>query len=280
MKLLNDKRLRKKQAAYRDLVGRVRESYPPHDSQSSAKHRLSWCDDCKEINMWTYWQGRGNLDAKILLVGQDWGCPWDASGQATMQQIRLANKGQNYQYCENNPSITDNNLIRLFQEIGYADIRKPCPDLFFTNFILGYRDAGTSGGYQQSWAEHDKGFFQELTNIIEPKVILCLGRSTFEGVLSALSTPLDTHIRTYNSFIESSDNPISISLENGSIAHVFALAHCGVMGMLNRNGKKTIDLENQLGDWRKILPYLEGQMSMTAEIEKGLPYICGAALFL
>ena len=139
---------------------------------------MYWCADCKEINLWTYWQGRGNLDAKIMLVGQD-------------------------------------------------------------------------------WADHDKGYFRELANIIEPKVILCLGRSTFEGVLSAFDIPLPTRIKNFNSFIEGTNNPVSVPLENGGTAYVFALAHCGAMGTLNRNSKKCADLGKQLEDWRRIKPYLD-----------------------
>ena len=39
-------------------------------------------DNCKnhevlasEINLWTFWQGRGHKNVKIMLVGQDWGNP-------------------------------------------------------------------------------------------------------------------------------------------------------------------------------------------------------------
>lgn len=255
---VNDCASNEKEQKYHNLIERVRESYPPHDPVNSGKDtQLYWCDDCEEINLWTYWQGRGNLNAKIMLVGQDWGCPWDESGQATMKQILLANKDKDYQYLDNNPSITDNRLIRLFQEIGYDDISRPNPDLFFTNFILGYRNKGISGGYQQSWADHDKGYFQELANIIAPKVILCLGRSAFEGVISAFDIQLSTRIKDFNFFIESANNPVAVPLENGGSAYVFALAHCGAMGTLNRNSKKSTDLGKQLEDWRKIKPYLD-----------------------
>ena len=80
-----------KQRKYHDLIERVKNSYPSRDlADDGQKLRLYWCDDCKEINLWTYWQGRGNLDAKIMLVGQDWGCPWDPNYQPTMEQIRKA----------------------------------------------------------------------------------------------------------------------------------------------------------------------------------------------
>jgi uracil-DNA glycosylase len=191
-----------------------------------------------------------------MLVGQDWGCPWHPGEDDLMQKIRDNNSGTPFDYLHGNTSITDIRLAKLFREIGY-DIGHRCKDLFFTNFILGYRNKGTSGGYKSEWAKHDKGYFKELADIIGPKVILCLGRSTFEGVLSAFDRKLDTAIKDYNDFIESECNPVQVILENGSVAHVFALAHCGAMGTLNRNRKKSTDLDNQLNDWRRIREYLD-----------------------
>lgn len=142
-----------KQRKYRNLIERVKTSYPARNPSDDGKElRLYWCDDCKEINLWTYWQGGGNLDAKIMLIGQDWGCPWDDGSQPTMDEVRKANEGRAYDYLHNNPSPTDANLTRLFSELGY-DITQPCSDLFFTNFVLGYRDKGTSGGYKKGLGE-------------------------------------------------------------------------------------------------------------------------------
>lgn len=248
-----------KQERYAALIAKVKDSYTTY---SPEKHNepldLYWCEDCKEINLWTYWQGRGNLDAKIMLVGQDWGSPWDESAQSTMEQIELANQGKPYDYLHNNPSITDKRLMELFHEIGF-EVRHPCDDVFFTNFILGYRNKGLSSGYQKTWEEHDKAFFRELANIIEPKVILCLARTTFEGVLSAFDMKLTSRIGNYNKFIESDRNPVSVNLKNGAVVRVFALAHCGALGTLNRNrgkDKREDILAFQKQDWKRILPYL------------------------
>ena len=118
-----------KQSAYQALIEQVRNYYR---SQSDG---LRWCEDCQEINLWTYWQGRGNLDAKILLVGQDWGCPWDPAALSCIANIRKMNAGEQVPYMLGNESITDQNLIRLFGEIGYKirDSAVGNEDLFFTN---------------------------------------------------------------------------------------------------------------------------------------------------
>lgn len=253
---LNRTSFQRKYAAYQQLIARVQTSYPAYqESTEYEKSQLVWCEDCKqEINLWSYWQG--SLDAKIMLVGQDWGCPYDKTSQPTMEQIHRANNGDTYDYLSQNPSRTDQNLIELFSALLNRKITEPCNDLFFTNFVLGYRTHGTSGKYQKGWEEHDRGFFKELVEIIEPKVILCLGKATFQAVLASLAPDLKPRIGRYNNYIESSRNPVSISTASGAIISVFALAHCGVTGTLNRNGKENLKLDKQIADWKKVAQYL------------------------
>ena len=245
-----------KHAAYQQLIARVRASYPAyHEATEYEKGQLVWCSDCKqEINLWSYWQG--SLDAKIMLVGQDWGCPFDKVFHPTMAQIQKANSGKAYSYISDTPSQTDQNLIKLFSKALGKDITVPCNDLFFTNFVLGYRTHGTSGNYQKEWAEHDCVFFKELVEIIEPKAILCLEKATFRAVLASLAPDQKTRIGGYNKYIESSRNPIFVVTSSGTDISVFALAHCGVMGTLNRNGKKSLGLDQQIADWKRISLYL------------------------
>lgn len=171
-----------KQARYQELIDRARLSYAAYDGPPDRKDpRLSWCDDCREINLWTYWQGRGHLDARIMLVGQDWGCARGVESEALLQRVRRANQGFDCNYMEGNDSVTDLNLVTLFREALDLDVLQDCPEVFFTNFVLGYRNKGTSGNFKKDWVDHDKRFFRELAEIITPKAILCLGRSTFEG---------------------------------------------------------------------------------------------------
>lgn len=246
-----------KEARYQALVEKTRLSYASYDGPPDGKNpRLSWCDACQEINLWTYWQGRGNLNAPILLVGQDWGCLRTKDGEACIRKIQLAPDGPIPNYMTGNDNPTDKNLVRLFQEALSISVETPASEVFFTNFVLGYRNEGTSGGFKPDWIRHDQAFFRELAEIIEPQVILCLGRNTFEGVLTAFSKQVQ--IRAYNHFIESDQNPVPVMLNSGKTAYVFALAHCGVMGTLNRNQGKDTSLNTQIQDWKRIRSYLEG----------------------
>ena len=246
-----------KEARYQALIEKARLSYASYDGPPDGKNpRLSWCNACQEINLWTYWQGRGNLNAPILLVGQDWGCLRTIDGEACIRKIQLAPNGPIPDYMTGNDNPTDKNLVQLFQEALSISVETPASEVFFTNFVLGYRNEGTSGGFKQDWVRHDKDYFRELTEIIEPKVILCLGRNTFEGVLTAFRKQVQ--IGAFNHFIESDQNPVPVVLNSGKTAYIFALAHCGVMGTLNRNQGKDTSLNTQIQDWKRIQPYLEG----------------------
>lgn len=68
-------------------------------------------------------------------------------------------------------------------------------------------------------------------------------------------------IRRYNDFITSQDNPVEVSFPSGKKAFVFAEAHCGAMGTLNRKRLEdsggTTGLELQKKDWARIKEYLE-----------------------
>ena len=160
-------------------------------------------------------------------------------------------------YMRRNDSITDKNLIQLFRTIGF-DILSDDPKLFFTNLVMGYRLKGTSGGFKTAWANADAPFFRRLVDIIHPRILLCLGKDTFRCTLRALGLQRLPVIRNYNRFIESSENPVQIHLCDDETAFVFAFAHCGVMGTLNRNRgtNEKASLNKQIQDWAKIVPFL------------------------
>ncbi len=248
-----------KEMQYQALISDVKQFYKEQENPDRNEPvYLTWFDDCEEINLWTYWQGQGNLDARIMLVGQDWGSP-AACSPDYMCQFAEISEGKQSRYWLGS-SITDNNLISLFSSIGY-DISNDAPwnrDLFFTNFVLGYRNIGLSGGFKQKWLRENKAFFFRLASIIEPEIIICLGRNAFHGVMMAFDQKIKIH--RYNDFITGPDNPVEVSFPSGKNAYVFAEAHCGAMGTLNRNRLKDADgltgIELQKKDWLRIKDYL------------------------
>ena len=249
-----------KEKAYRALISDVKGFY---EAQAKLHENepvyLTWCDSCKEINLWTYWQGRGNLDAEIMVVGQDWGSPKE--GSEILKNIREINDGvrTDYHFDEHNP--TDRNLAELCCSIGIPiPSGKSDPRLFFTNFVLGYRNQGLTGGFKSSWIRENEGFFLRLAEIVDPRIIICLGRNVFTGVTRSLGKPV--RIWSYNAFVTGSQNPVSVTLPGGKESYVFALAHCGAIGTLNRNrlhdpyGLTGIELQKK--DWSRIKEYVTG----------------------
>ena len=204
----------------------------------------------KEINLWSYWQGgRSHLDADILLVGQDF------SGLEGDNPL-LDYQKDRFDYLKDiaGYSTTDNNLCKLFAELGFPDLRNnrnTYRQLFFTNFVPWYRKnmERNSGGFNPKWIAPSLPFFKRLVEIIEPKIILCLGQEIFIAVLKAGGK---SHKRGgYNKVIETG----AVEIEIGSVkSAVYPLAHPGSLGTSNRKrGTSEKDgLSLQKADWRKI----------------------------
>ena len=228
-----------KKQQYEELIRDVRDFYCSMERPDQGIF-LEWCEDCREINLWSYWQG--SLDARIMVVGQDWGCP---KGAVVMDNIRAINDGAEKEYRVDPESLTDKNLCTLLASIGFpAETRNP--DLFFTNFALGYRNKGLTGGFKTSWLRECEPFFKRLVDIVEPEIIICLGQNTFKAVIRSLG--IKTNLRGYNRFIESKNNPVDY---DGRL--VFAEAHCGYFGTVHRaRGSGKTGMEIQLEDWKKI----------------------------
>lgn len=110
--------------------------------------------------------------------------------------------------------------------------------------------------------------------------IYCFSTVALVFLLLMLEEGEISHKMSYNRVIESEKNPVVVKLSNGMPVYVFALAHCGVMGTLNRNrgsGDKLL-LNRQKNDWARVLPvfwsdplllntYWEPSIKMLREIE-------------
>ncbi|MDE5741864.1 MAG: uracil-DNA glycosylase family protein [Oscillospiraceae bacterium] len=238
--------------AYNKLVLDVKNCSKLYDCNKFGRIKLKKCDICNEINLWTYWQGGvDNLNAKILLVGQDWGCVSKSSEQI-LNYIISREDFSGKSYMDNNTSKTDKNLCDLFLEIGYDVRNDNLQDLFFTNFVLCYREKGLSGCFKQRWANNCSSYFIRLVKIIQPKVIICLGRSVYYSVMRTFEQKAVSD--RYNNIIEKGEQTVCV--DDFSV-HIFPMAHCGVMGTNNRNKDANcngLDLQNK--DWKAIKKYL------------------------
>ena len=180
------------------------------------------------INPWSLWQN--NLDAKIMVIGQDWGD----------ENYYIKNKGRD---SDDNP--TNLNLIELFKvlKIDIGTPNNPCKSypLFFTNAIQGIKENGMSSKVKDSWLkESGEEFLKPLIEIIKPKVIVTLGAKTLKAINYIY--PINSN-KTLSSIQKI--NPIRVNEMN-----LFAFYHCGGLGLANR------PLSEQKRDWTKIKEYI------------------------
>lgn len=252
----------KKSVAYKKLVEKVLSQYPIYSEKVPDKLGEFWSpvvngeNICREINLWTYWQGLGYAEKtpkiKYLLVGQDWGNIFGED--KIVERITAINAGnKNLPYFDSTKSVTNKNLMELFKVLGYEDILTRNDDLFFTNFCLGYLFSGSDDSKMtKKKMFHDAKLFKELCEILEPENILCLGKFTAECAYETLTGEF-LKIENFNDFLA---NHEEIKIKCGEIfAKFYPLAHPGGMGTMNRNRnlpKQNDTLYYQKKDWARI----------------------------
>jgi DNA polymerase len=157
-----------KQQEYLELVEKRKQCELCKDLTNPSKYG---CLDSNQIGPWSRWQG--NLDAKLMVVGQDWGDrkyfeKWEGLDQPT-------------------GSPTNENLTKLLSHIGVIIDRSFVAEkgeVFFTNAILCLKEGKTNNpskkGLQAEvkpeWFQNCAGeFFKPLIDIVCPKAIIPLG---------------------------------------------------------------------------------------------------------
>lgn len=270
---------------YEDLIESVYDKLDrKHDYPDEEKYHEFFINNAdfrlEEHNLWTYWQGRGVRNPKIMVVGQDWG------------SIEQSNKY--YKYIANHPDeevvsyiqvkkentkmkgnefTTDKELRYLFEEyLGYKDI---CvhhyDDLYFTNLIPGFRNCSSSTGNN---TEAKRGIssgviqdFKELLGILHPDVIICLGKLVGENIEKAYYDGKSRIAKAsnFNAFLDEelragNPRPIELDLGNGKSADMFVIAHLGNHGKRNRRSNfkdKNIKKKYPEEDWKVIAEYIK-----------------------
>ena len=154
----------------------------------------------------------------------------------------------------------------------YSEIcTKSYADLYFTNLIPGYRNSILSTGKA---SEARKGVtkgvmkdFRTLLEILQPKVIICLGRLVSESIVEEFGHKrIIKDAGSFNKFLDKEldkDNPHPIQLELGNGHHVvmFAITHLGNLRRNNRRSNfKNEDIKNMYpeADWKVVAEYIKG----------------------
>ena len=169
----------------------------------------------------------------ILLVGQDYGNPGSERNYKTIKSIVDIQHGEDIPYFSG--SRTDKTLEELF-EIFDCKIssKEPGKRLFFTNYSLGYREKTETGGMTKSLLLKDKELFDDLVAAIKPKIIICLGKITYEAVSGEKAKGFVSKLREGKPF----KSLYHLKLQNGTSYKipVYGVAHCGARGLSNVGG--------------------------------------------
>ncbi|HZC21864.1 MAG TPA: uracil-DNA glycosylase family protein [Candidatus Binatia bacterium] len=184
-------------------------------------------DRGEHIGPWTRWQG--NLNAHLMLVGQDWG--------GEDHYIRHRGVGDN-------KNATNKRICALLDSIS-LQVKLPNEagpnSLFFTNAILCLRSRGLSGPTEQAWFHNCDTFLRQQIELVSPKVVATLGFKAYAAVM-----------RTFDRFPKSrmQDAVTEVTgLPNGS--SLVPLYHPGTLGTISRT------FEQQKLDWLRVRKVLD-----------------------
>jgi uracil-DNA glycosylase len=183
--------------------------------------------DYNHLNPWAEWHG--DLNAEILLIGQDFGD----------KEYFIKNKGR-----DDINNKTNKRLIELFSEAGIniGTIEKPNKNvkLYFTNAVLGMKLGGMAAKIKKAWyRETAELFIKPLINIIQPKIIISMGSAAYETLAKIYNLPKNPLKETIK------ENPYR--LPNDIL--LFAFYHCSDLGIAN----KKIELQKE--DWAIMKEY-------------------------
>ena len=181
--------------------------------------------DSAHIGPWSGWLG--DLHARVMVIGQDWGDQRAFENQA----------GRNW-----SDSATNRMLIQLMAHAGIVVPEGPGEPsgVFLTNAVLCFRtDDGCQGSGKTEWFQNcGPRFLRPQIELVKPQVVVCLGRRAYAAVLSAYELP---PVQDWRAAVEGS----GIALAGGPIA--FAVYHCSQVS-LNINRKEA----EQVNDWKRL----------------------------
>jgi len=227
-----------KQRAYRQLVQkrqkcRLCQELTNPSSIDSGRYELG------HIGPWTTWQG--NLDAKLMVIGQDWG----------VKRIFVETKGLepfsgNYKiYRKNNTNETLRKLLTSVDiDIELPEGKVTTGVIFLTNAILCFKPGeDLQSKVKLEWYYNcGPQFLKPLIDIVEPRVVVTLGEYAFK-----------TLKHTYNLFTPKFNDAVTqytgISLSKDSI--YLPMYHPSPR-ILNTHRP----MHMQLKDWQRVKSYM------------------------
>jgi DNA polymerase len=222
-----------KAKAYASLVAARKQCHRCQDVVNPSSRADGRFDTIAHVGPWSDWQG--NLNAEIMVVGQEWG------GTKNYEE-------QSGRDSDSDP--TNENLIALMKSIDHeVDVpsnlqgRTITGPYFFTNAVLCLRNGAATSDKEsndisaKSFKQCGTSFLRPQIDLIKPRTVLVLGKLSWFGLMKSfgLASP-SRHTDTVEG--------ASVRLNDHTEA--IPLFHCGA-GSTNRN--RSFDL--QLSDWAR-----------------------------
>lgn len=215
-----------RQAAYAQLVERRKDCRCCAGLVNPSSNALVHLDSA-QIGPWSLWQGA--LDAKLMVVGQDWG------------DTEYFKKNHGHDHPKNATSCT---LMELLASIGIT-VAAPSPvdngggPLFFTNAVLCLKDGGMQAAVKPEWFEHcGSRFLRPTIEIVQPKVLVSLGEQAYRAITALYNLKRSR-------FRQAVEQPGGFDLGTGT--RYFPRYHCGQRILNTHRSRK-----QQQRDWQPI----------------------------
>lgn len=230
-----------KQAAYFELVAQRR-----HCAACAGLANPAAVDganyDSKEIGPWT--RLHGDLDAKLMVVGQDWG------------DVAYLRKHKGLDDIRNPTMRTLGELLASIEIDAPMDRYGTGPrGVFLTNAILCMKTGGLQGAVQSSWFSNcGARFLRRQVEIVRPKAVVPLGERAYKALCAAFGVK----VLPFRLAVEGGAVPL---LEGTSMVPVY---HCGNR-ILNTHRKKA----QQLLDWQCVRQALEDDVAAPRPADGG-----------
>ena len=183
--------------------------------------------DSNHLGPWSRWQG--NLDAKLLVVGQDWG---DVD-------YFIDHRG-----FDDPQNPTNRHLKELLESIGVAvpalSHTDTVGEIFLTNAILCLKKGGLAAPVRTEWFGNcGRRYLQPLIDLVSPQIVITLGLRALNSVLSLYGMAKPKRLR------DAVENGDSIGLPGGIL--LFPMYHCGQLVWIGQRPR-----DQQLQDWARV----------------------------
>jgi DNA polymerase len=186
-------------------------------------------DNTGHIGPWTQWQD--NLDAELMVVGQDWGGV----------DYFIDNEG-----LEQDDNETNTRLIELLACVGIQidlPINTTERPLYFTNAAICLRRGRLTGPVSSRWFSNcGPLFLRPQVELVKPKVVVTLGYHAYGAVCKSFGVAPAQRMRDA---IQREPE----RLPNGSV--LVPVYHCG------KNGQRSRSMNEQKQDWKRVLTVLQ-----------------------